>query len=88
MSYRFVFDAEKSMRNLIKHGIDFQQAQGIWSDGDRVEVRALSDTENRWIVTGLIGDKHWTAIITYRAEFVRVISVRRARREEIERYES
>jgi uncharacterized DUF497 family protein len=65
-----VFDAEKSARNLIKHGIDFQQAQEMWNDSDRVEVRVLS------------------AIITYRAEIVRVISVRRARREEIERYES
>ena len=83
-----MFDAEKSAGNLIKHGIDFQQAQEMWNDSDRVEVRALSDTENRWIVTGLIGDKHWTAIITYRADFVRVISVRRSRREEIERYES
>lgn len=44
--------------------------------------------EARFVAVGRIGMSHWTAIITYRDERVRLISVRRARDEEIERYES
>jgi len=39
-------------------------------------------------IVGKILDKHWSAIITYRDENIRIISVRRARDEEIEIYES
>jgi hypothetical protein len=37
---------------------------------------------------GKIGDKHWSAVITYRNEKIRIISVRRARKEEVAIYES
>jgi len=30
---------------------------------------------------------HWTAIITYRHDAIRIISVRRSRRDDVERYE-
>jgi hypothetical protein len=36
----------------------------------------------------MIGEICWTAIITYRAERIRIISVRRARTVEIENYHS
>jgi uncharacterized DUF497 family protein len=85
---KFVFDVEKSATNLVKHGIDFQQAQGIWGDENRIEIKARSGFEDRWVATGLIEGKHWSAIFTYRAKMIRIISVRRARREEILRYET
>ncbi|WP_234346856.1 BrnT family toxin [Halomonas sp. G11] len=37
---------------------------------------------------GLIDDKHWSAVITYRNEKIRLISVRRSRKREVELYES
>ncbi|MBI1882743.1 MAG: BrnT family toxin [Chlamydiae bacterium] len=37
---------------------------------------------------GKIKEKHWSAIITYRDLKVRIISVRRARKEEVQLYES
>jgi len=37
-------------------------------------------------VLGLIEDKIWSAFITYRDDKIRIISVRRAREEEKERY--
>ena len=40
------------------------------------------------MVIGKISNKHWSAIITYRGEAIRIISVRRSRREEVELYES
>ncbi len=84
----FEFDPDKSESNLERHGIDFVQAQELWLDLGRVEIPARTTDENRIIVIGRIGPKHWSAVITYRGEKVRLISVRRARKEEIEIYES
>ncbi|MBD2428409.1 BrnT family toxin [Phormidium sp. FACHB-1136] len=39
-------------------------------------------------MVGKIGAKHWTAVITYRGQNTRIISVRRSRKEEIAFYES
>jgi len=36
---------------------------------------------------GLIAGRHWSAVITYRGEAIRLISVRRARAEEVALYE-
>lgn len=36
------------------------------------------------MVIGMINNKHWTAIITYRGDSVRIISVRRSRKEEVD----
>ena len=62
----FEFDGEKSQANLHKHGIDFHDAQDLWQDQDLLEIQAKSDDEPRYLVIGLIGDKHWSAVITYR----------------------
>jgi len=44
--------------------------------------------EPRFLVIGKISAVHWSAIITYRREKIRIISVRRSRKEEIDIYES
>ena len=84
----FEFDAVKSKRNKEKHGIDFVEAQLIWEDVDRIEIPARTEDEPRYLVIGKIGRKCWSAIITYRSDKVRIISVRRSRNEEITLYES
>ena len=53
-----------------------------------LEISAKTDDEPRYLAIGLIDGKHWSAVITYRAAKVRVISVRRARTEEVALYES
>jgi uncharacterized protein len=84
----FEFDAKKSLSNREKHGIDFEKAQAIWDDIDYLEIPAKTSDEPRWFVIGRIGDKCWSAVITYRGENIRIISVRRSRDEEIDLYES
>ena len=84
----FEFDAEKSRRNREKHGIDFDEAQGLWLDDQLLEVRARTVDEPRYLVVGRIGVKHWSAIIAYREDRIRLISVRRSRVEEVALYES
>jgi uncharacterized DUF497 family protein len=83
---RFEFAPQKSAANKAKHGIDFVEAQGIWLDQDRLEIPARSLDEPRHQVIGRIGQKTWSAFITYRNETIRIISVRRARPEEEARY--
>ena len=53
-----------------------------------LEIPAKTADEPRFLVIGLIGLKHWSAVITYRGAKVRLISVRRARIEEVAIYES
>jgi uncharacterized protein len=86
--YTFEFDPEKSQSNLKKHGIDFVQAQNLWDDPNLLEVRAKSDDEPRYLIVGIISKTYSSAIITYREEKVRIISVRRSRQTEVELYES
>lgn len=82
----FEYDDDKSATNQEKHGIDFLAAQELWNDPDLLEIRAKSDDEPRFLVIGLIGLKHWSTVITYRNGRIRLISVRRSRKREVELY--
>lgn len=84
----FEYDDDKSQANLAKHGIDFQDAQALWKDPNLLEIQATSEDEPRFLTIGLIGSKHWSAVITYRNGAIRLISVRRSRKREVELYES
>ncbi len=85
---RFEFDIAKSQLNLKKHGIDFVDAQALWNDPDIIEVQAKSDDEVRFLIIARIAKRHWSAIITYRDDNIRIISVRRSRKLEVALYES
>jgi uncharacterized protein len=83
----FEFDPAKSASNLEKHGIDFTAAQALWQDVMRVEIPARTVDEARWLVIGQIRGKHWSVVVTYREQRVRIISARRSRKEEVALYE-
>jgi uncharacterized protein len=84
----FEFDDTKSESNRAKHGIDFVEAQGLWNDAMLLEIPAKTEDEARFLVIGQIEGMHWSAVITYRGANIRLISVRRARTEEVALYES
>ena len=84
----FEFDPNKSKSNKQKHGIDFAEALSLWDDPDLIEIPVKTIDEPRFIVIGRITEKHWSGIITYRGENIRIISVRRSRPEEVKSYES
>lgn len=84
----FEYDPVKSTENKRKHGIDFEAALALWNDAALVEIPARVVDERRWLVIGKIEDKHWSAVVTRRGENIRLISVRRARDEEVAIYES
>ncbi len=83
----FEFDLRKSDSNKKKHGIDFYEAKALWDDPDVIEIPVKTSDEPRYLVIGKISGKHWSGIITYRAEKIRIIFVRRSRNEEVELYE-
>jgi uncharacterized protein len=85
---KFEFDENKSQTNLEKHGIDFVDAQRLWDDTDLLEIPAKTVDEPRSLVIGIISGIHWSGVITYRGNRIRIISVRRSRKEEVSLYES
>jgi len=84
----FEFDKRKSESNKKKHGIDFTEAQALWDDPDLLEIPARTTDEPRFLIVGRIKAMHWSAIVTLRGERIRIISVRRSRKEEVDLYES
>ena len=83
----FEYDPVKSAANKAKHGIDFEEAQALWDDPWLIEAPARTEDEPRLLAVGLIRGRHWAAVWTPRGEGRRIISVRRARKEEVARYE-
>jgi hypothetical protein len=83
----FEFDEAKSQANRAKHGINFVEAQALWLDERLMQLTARSAAEERLLFIGTIGARHWSAIVTYRGEAIRIISVRRSRTREVRAYE-
>ena len=83
----FEFDPWKSVSNKSKHGVDFHEAQALWDDPDLIEIPLRTSDEARFLVIGKISEKAWSGIITYRSSKIRIISVRRSRKEEVDIYE-
>jgi len=85
---KFEFDPAKSIANKTEARDDFIEAQALWADVNRLEAPARSTTEPRHVVIGRIHDVIWAAFVTYRhEETTRIISVRRACKQERAQYE-
>ncbi|MBC8244966.1 MAG: BrnT family toxin [Verrucomicrobia bacterium] len=83
----FEFDPAKSEANKAKHGIDFVEAQRLWLDNGAVRFPSDRFGEKRWGLIARSSGKVWTVFFTIRDGIVRIISVRRARVEEVIFYE-
>jgi uncharacterized DUF497 family protein len=82
----FEFDPAKSESNREKHGIDFVEVQELWDDPNHLIVPDRSLTEERYALIGEWKKKLWVCIFTSRNENLRIISARRARKDEKEGY--
>ena len=85
---KYEYDNNKSLSNKQKHGIDFEEAKLLWNDDRMVEILTSYEGEERFINIGRINVKFYTVVTTIRKENIRIISARRARKKEIEIYES
>ncbi len=83
----FEYDPNKSRTNRDKHGIDFQEARLLWNDPGMIEVPVATLDETRFLTIGKIEGKLWTAVATLREGRIRIISVRRSRKNEEALYE-
>jgi uncharacterized DUF497 family protein len=82
---RFEWDERKRLANLVKHGLDFRRATDVFA-GSCVSYPSPRQNEDRWVTVGT-GHGRLVAIVwTRRSDAVRVISMRRARREEERQY--
>ena len=87
-SLDFEWDENKRLANIEKHGIDFEDAIGIW-EGDVVEVPSRGQYgENRLVAFGVLEGRIIAVVYTSRGGARRIISARRTRRSEREHYEA
>ena len=86
MDYEFEFDPSKSQANKAKHGIGFFEAQRFWTEGRVLVLTSDFEAEERWFGITRYHDRYWTAVFTLLEEKIRLISVRRSRKNEIEFY--
>ena len=84
----FEYEKGKSISNKKKHGIDFEQAQELWNDPNCIVIPARTIDEPRFLLIGGYDGKIWSAIFTIRNKKIRIISVRRSRKNEEEIYKS
>ena len=81
----FEWDEHKSNANLIKHGIDFEDASEVFYGP--VLIRGSSrDNEERWLAIGKTRDRIMSVIFTHRLELIRIISARHPRPNEKRAY--
>jgi uncharacterized protein len=83
----FEFDEAKSARNLKERGIGFERFADMDLETAVVVEDARTDYgERRFRLVGNIDGRLHVAVITYRGDVVRVISLRRANRREERKY--
>ncbi len=81
----FEWDARKNAVNVEKHGIDFEDAIAVFA---RPYLSKRSDRpgEERWIVLGEVNGRCVALVHTIREGRYRIISARRARKDEEQAY--
>ncbi len=84
----YEFDKAKSDTNKIKHGIDFETAKILWSDIDRIIIPAKTTGEPRFLLVAKLNKTFWSAVYTNRKDKIRIISVRKSRKNEKDLYNS
>jgi len=84
----FQYDSSKSKDNLKKHGINFEDAQELWNDPDCIVIPVKTLNEKRYLLIGNLNNKIWSAIFTIRNKKIRIISIRRSRKNEEKIYKS
>lgn len=86
----FDFDPAKDETNRLKHGLPLSFGKGIFDDPALVLLPSFraEDGEDRYKAVGLIEGKLFTAVVVWRGETVRLISVRRSNASEQRDYDS
>lgn len=84
----YEWDENKRLINIEKHSIDFVGAVHVFEDTNRIETENAHHSEIRYTALGLIEDIVIFLVYTYRDDRKRIISARRANKNEREIYYS
>ena len=83
------FDAAKNERNVATRGISFELAVAFeWDSALIVEDMRKDYGERRLQALGVIGERLYVLVFTPRADKTHVISLRKANKREVKRYEA
>ena len=83
------FDSAKSEKNLLARGISFELAAAFeWDSALLVQDLRKNYGERRFQALGLIGNRLHVMVFTPRANKAHVISLRKANKREVKRYEA
>ena len=84
---RFAWDERKRLSNLEKHGLDFFDVSAIFEAPHIAVPSAHEGEEERFLAIGVFEGRFVTVVYTIRSEAIRIISFRRARHEERQKYQ-
>jgi hypothetical protein len=84
---RFEWDERKRRSNLEKHGLDFFEVIGVFEAPHVVVPSTHEGKEERFLAIGVFEGRLVTVVYTSRSEAIRIISFRRARHEERQKYQ-
>ena len=83
---KYEWDESKRAANIAKHGVDFDAVNGfVWRTA--IVKPSPRSGEMRFAATGYIGERAHRLIFTWRGWRIRIISLRRASRQEVQDYE-
>jgi len=84
------FDPRKDAINQARHGLSLEFGDRIFEDENHIIIPSIrpDDHEERFKVVGLVGDKLFTGVFTWRDDLARFISVRRSNKNEERAYHS
>ncbi|MDR0443362.1 MAG: BrnT family toxin [Treponema sp.] len=88
MLLEFEWDEKKNAINIMKHGVSFDDAKAVFFDSERFEFydEGHSFFEDRWLILGLSGWELLMVSCTERKGRIRIISARKATKNEEEEY--
>lgn len=82
----FEWDKNKRLYNIEKHGFDFIDVIEIFDDPNRIELETIRNGEKRFQTIGIVNDLVLFLVYTLRDRKKRIISVRRANKNERKAY--
>jgi uncharacterized protein len=84
---RFEWDERKRRSNLAKHGLDFFDISEVFEAPHIVVPSAYEGEEKRFLAIGTMEGRCVTVVYATRSEAIRIISFRRARHAERQKYQ-
>jgi uncharacterized protein len=85
----FEWDPNKARANLLKHGVRFSEAVGVFDDDTAITVKDDDTSEERFVTIGMgLKGRLLVVVYCYRGDTIRIISTRPAGKVEHEQYEA